>query len=157
MITGSSGSATSDPGPPMTDLQHRREYPAAPDRMEHRRLCRTRRNGRPPRMPPQAERKNTAHAVPSRTEEHRVCHAGKNRGPPRTLDHARQNGTPMSRRAEWNISAHTGPRQTERNTATHTGPRQTERNTTGYAAPRGTGDCRACRPGWNGRTPGMPR
>jgi len=147
MITGSSGSATSDPGPPMTDPQHRRAYRAVPDRTEHRRVCRTGRNRRPPCMPPRAERKNATRATPSRTEEHRVCRAGQNVGPPHTPGRARQNGTPMPRRAERNPTAHTGPRQTERNTAAHTGPRQTERKTSAYATPGGTEDRRARAPG----------
>ena len=95
-------------------------------------------------MPPQAERKNAAHATPSRTEERRACCAGQNRGLLRTPGRARQNGTPM-------------PLWVERNTAAHTGPHQTERNTAAYAAPGGTGDRRACRPGRNGRTSHMPR
>jgi len=170
MITESSGRATSDPGPPMTDPQHRRAhwtapdrteprraYQAAPDRTEHHRICRTGQNGRPPHMPPRAERKNAAHAAPSTTDERRACRAGQNGGPPRTPGRARQNGTPMPRRVERNTAAHTGPHQTERNTAAHTGPRQTGWKTSTYAAPGGTEDHRACRPGWKGRAPRMPR
>jgi len=139
------------------DPQHRRAYRAAPDRTEHRRVCRTRRNGRPPRMPPRVEWKNAVHAVLSRMEEHRACRAGQNGGPPPTPARARQNGTPMPRRVEWNTAVHTGPHQTERNTAAYTGPRQTERKTSTYTAPGGTEDRRAGRPGRKGKTPHIPR
>jgi len=157
MITGSSGTTTSDPGPPMMDPQHHRAYWAAADRTEHHRVCRTGRNGRLPRMPPRAKRKNTAHAAPSRTKERRTCRAGQNGGPPCSPGHTRQNGTPMPRRAEQNTTMHTGLRQTERNTTAHTGPRQTERKTSAYAAPGGTEDRRACCPGRKGRTLRIPR
>jgi len=156
MITGSFGSATSEPGPPKTDPQHRHAYRAAPDRTEHRCVCRTGQNGRGPRMPSLAERKNAVHSVQSRTEERYVYRTGQNGGPPCTPGRAKQNGTPMLRRAQRNTTVHTGPRQTERNTAVHTRPHQTERKTSTYAAPGGTEDHRACRPGRKGRTPRMP-
>jgi len=152
MITGSFGSATSDPGPPMTDPQHRRVYRTTPDRTEHHRVCPTGWNGRPPRILPRAERNNATHATPSRMEEHRAFCAGQNGGPPRTPGHTKHNGTPMPRRAEQNTTAHTAPRQTEQNTVAHTGPRQTGRKTSTYAAPGGSEDRHTWRPRRKGRT-----
>jgi len=52
--------------------EHRRAYQATPDRTEDLHVCRTERKGRPPCMPPQAERKNAAHAALSRTEDRRT-------------------------------------------------------------------------------------
>ena len=170
MITGPSGSVTSDPGPPMMDPQHRRAhraapnrtephraYPAAPDRTEHCRVCRTGRKGRPPCMPHQAERKYAAYATSSRMDERHMCRAGQNGGPPCTLCCVRQNGTPIPHRVERITAAQTGPCQTERNTAAHTGPCQIGRKTSAYTAPGGTEDRCACRPGRKGRTLRMPR
>jgi len=48
-------------------------------------------------------------------------------------------------------------RRAERNTDAHTVPSQTEWKTSTYAASGETEDRHACRPGWKGRMPRMPR